>query len=101
MLSLKIMIRGLSAIFALLTTPAFAQTATQGNTNPTTQHSPMAETPNTDIYYRLAPDALVRDGVPKGAIRGPFTLPSQAYPASSIRTRSMYRRSTARPRPPV
>jgi hypothetical protein len=39
----------------------------------------MAETPNTDIYYRLAPDALVRDGVPKGAIRGPFTLPSQAY----------------------
>jgi enterochelin esterase family protein len=42
----------------------------------------MAETPNTDIYYRLAPDALPQDGVPKGEIRGPFTLPSQAYPGT-------------------
>ena len=42
------------------------------------QPSPTAK-PNTDIYYKLAPDALPQDGVPKGEIRGPFTLPSQAY----------------------
>ncbi len=64
----------LSLIF-LLAIAAFAQTAAP----PT---SPLAETPNTDIYYRLAPDALPQDGVPKGEIRGPFTLPSQAYPGT-------------------
>lgn len=42
----------------------------------------MAPTPNTDIYYRLAVDALPQDGVPKGEIRGPFTLPCQAYPGT-------------------
>ena len=40
----------------------------------------MAATPNTDLYYKIAPDALAQDGVPKGEVRGPFTLPSQAYP---------------------
>src|SRR5260370_28083365 len=72
------MIRALSSIFALLTTAAFGQTATQ----PQTQRPAMAETPNTDIYYKLAPDALPQDGVPKGEIRGPFTLTSQAYPGT-------------------
>src|ERR1017187_10124880 len=41
-----------------------------------------AETPNTDIYYKLAPDAIPQDGVPKGEIKGPFTLPSKAYPGT-------------------
>src|SRR5712692_919450 len=80
------MIRDLSPMLALLTTAAFAQTATQGTTNPPAQRQgqrpAMAETPNTDIYYRLAPDAIAQDGVPKGEIRGPFTLPSQAYPGT-------------------
>ncbi|HSM77518.1 MAG TPA: hypothetical protein VLT57_07830, partial [Bryobacteraceae bacterium] len=40
------------------------------------------ETPNTDLYYQLAPDAVPQEGVPKGEIRGPFTLPSQAYPGT-------------------
>ena len=35
--------------------------------------------PNPDMYYQLGPDSLPRDGVPKGEIRGPFTLPSKAY----------------------
>lgn len=38
--------------------------------------------PNTDLYYRLAVDAIPQDGVPKGEIKGPFTLPSQAYPGT-------------------
>ena len=38
--------------------------------------------PNPDSFYRLGPDSLEQDGVPKGEIRGPFTLPSAAYPGT-------------------
>jgi enterochelin esterase family protein len=38
--------------------------------------------PNPDSQYRLGPDSLPQEGVPKGEIRGPFTLPSQAYPGT-------------------
>ena len=38
--------------------------------------------PNPDVHYQLGPDSLPRDGVPKGEMRGPFTLPSQAYPGT-------------------
>lgn len=37
---------------------------------------------NPDSFYRLSPDAQVQDGVPAGQIKGPFTLPSQAYPGT-------------------
>lgn len=60
-----------ATVFAAAT--AFAQTPPR---------VPMVETPNTDIYYDLSPDALVRDGVPQGAIKGPFVIPSQAYPGT-------------------
>jgi enterochelin esterase family protein len=46
-----------------------------------------AQTPappeNPDAHYQLGPDSLPQDGVPKGEIRGPFNLPSQAYPGTS------------------
>jgi len=64
------------------TTPSGTQPGSQTATASTGQHPAMAETPNTDLYYRLAPDAQVEDGVPQGEIRGPFTLPSQAYPGT-------------------
>jgi hypothetical protein len=38
--------------------------------------------PDTNIYYKLTPDAVPQEGVPKGEIRGPFTLPSAAYPGT-------------------
>ena len=38
-----------------------------------------ARTPDPDAYYHLGPDSLPQEGVPKGEIRGPFTLPSNAY----------------------
>ena len=38
--------------------------------------------PNPDSHYQLGPDSLPREGVPKGEVRGPFTLPSQAYPGT-------------------
>jgi enterochelin esterase family protein len=34
------------------------------------------------MYYRLGPDSLPQEGVPRGEIRGPFTLPSEAYPGT-------------------
>src|SRR4051812_4669168 len=78
----------LSAL-ALFTTAAFGQ-APAPSANPSGQpvgqrqgqRPAMAETPNTDIYYRLAPDALPQEGVPKGEMKGPFTLPSEAYPGT-------------------
>ena len=41
-----------------------------------------APAPNPDSQYRLGPDSLPQEGVPKGEIRGPFTLPSQVYPGT-------------------
>ncbi|WP_165068948.1 alpha/beta hydrolase [Paludisphaera rhizosphaerae] len=38
--------------------------------------------PNPDSQYRLGPDSLPQEGVPKGEIKGPFTLPSQVYPGT-------------------
>lgn len=38
--------------------------------------------PHPDSQYRLGPDSLPQDGVPKGEIRGPFVIPSQAYPGT-------------------
>ena len=35
-----------------------------------------------NAYYQIGPDSLPREGVPKGEVRGPFTLPSQAYPGT-------------------
>src|ERR1700694_1162650 len=38
--------------------------------------------PNFDSFYHIGPDSLPQDGVPKGEIKGPFALPSQAYPGT-------------------
>lgn len=35
--------------------------------------------PNPDAFYKLGPDSLEQEGVPKGQLRGPFTLPSTVY----------------------
>src|SRR5580693_5561927 len=39
-------------------------------------------TPKPDSQYRLGPDSLQQDGVPRGEIKGPFTLPCQVYPGT-------------------
>src|ERR1035437_5704370 len=43
---------------------------------------PMPPGPNPNSQYRLGPDSMPQEGVPKGEIRGPFTLPSAAYPGT-------------------
>ena len=62
---------------ALLSVLIIAATATrlfaQAQTPPVAQ----AQAPDPDGYYHLGPDSLPQEGVPKGEIRGPFTLPSQ------------------------
>ena len=37
---------------------------------------------NPDRHYQLGPDSLEHEGVPRGGMRGPFTLPSEAYPGT-------------------
>src|SRR5258706_3172427 len=41
-----------------------------------------AQGPDVNAYYQIGPDSLPHDGVSKGEVRGPFTLPSQAYPGT-------------------
>lgn len=43
---------------------------------------PPTPAPNPDSQYRLGPDSLPQDGVPRGEIKGPFTLPCQVYPGT-------------------
>jgi enterochelin esterase family protein len=38
--------------------------------------------PDTNVYYQRSPDSSVMEGVPQGQVKGPFTLPSQAYPGT-------------------
>jgi enterochelin esterase-like enzyme len=42
----------------------------------------LAQAPSPDSQYRLGPDSLPQEGVPKGEIRGPYTLPSKVYPGT-------------------
>jgi enterochelin esterase family protein len=59
-----------SAVFAAAATvPLFSQT-------------PAAPAVDPDSHYQLGPDSLPREGVPKGVVRGPFVLPSEAYPGT-------------------
>jgi homoserine O-acetyltransferase/O-succinyltransferase len=44
--------------------------------------SQAAAGPNPDIHYQLGPDSLPRADVPKGEVRGPFVIQSQAYPGT-------------------
>jgi enterochelin esterase-like enzyme len=55
--------------------------ATWGATNAFPQGQ-TEQASNPDSQYQLGPDSLPREGVPKGDVRGPFTLPSDAYPGT-------------------
>jgi enterochelin esterase family protein len=45
-------------------------------------HGRAPQAPNTDVHYQIGPDSLPKDGVPKGEVKGPYTLPSEAYPGT-------------------
>jgi enterochelin esterase family protein len=44
--------------------------------------NPPPNQPNGNSQYRLGPDSLPQEGVPKGEIEGPFTLPTNVYPGT-------------------
>jgi enterochelin esterase-like enzyme len=56
--------------------------AVAGGSPPAAQSVASALAPNPDAFYSLGPDSLPQQGVPKAEIRGPFTLPSTAYPGT-------------------
>jgi len=61
---------------------AVAQNATQPapqSPAPPAAQSAAPQAPGPNSQYRLGPDTFPQDGVPKGEIRGPFTLPSKIY----------------------
>jgi enterochelin esterase-like enzyme len=43
---------------------------------------PMPPGPPPNSQYRLGPDSLPQEGVPKGEIRGPFVVKSEVYPGT-------------------
>jgi enterochelin esterase family protein len=55
-----------------------------GQTPPAAAPARGAQAPGPDMnqYYELGPDSLPHPGIPQGEIRGPFVLPSQAYPGT-------------------
>jgi enterochelin esterase family protein len=65
------------AVILVVVATVFAQQP-QPQQAPTAAPAPA----NTDAHYQLGPDSFPRDGVPKGEVRGPYTLPSQAYPGT-------------------
>ena len=44
--------------------------------------TPAPAGPNPDNFYKLGPDSLEQEGVPKGQMRGPGTLPSTVFPGT-------------------
>ena len=48
-----------------------------------TEQQPVAkQSPGPDSQYRLGPDSQPQEGVPRGEIKGPFTLPCEVYPGT-------------------
>ena len=73
------MTRSLPFVSALALAAASAAVFAQ---QPTPPAAAAPQPPNPDAHYQLGPDSLEREGVAKGEVRGPFTLPSQAYPGT-------------------
>src|SRR6202142_1232126 len=73
----------IAVLFAAVPLTGLAQAVAPpapGIVSPAPSAPPQA--PDPDAFYSLGPDSLPQAGVPKGEIRGPFTLPSNAYPGT-------------------
>ena len=79
---------GLLVMLAGSAATAHAQAPAQpGSQAAGAQPAPPVAAPalNPDSQYRLGPDSLPQEGVPRGEMRGPFTLPSTVYPGTQRR----------------
>jgi len=76
----KIIIYVATLIVVGAATIALSQAPTAPNQANANKPAPMPPGPNPNSQYRLGPDSMPQPDVPKGEIRGPYTLPSNAYP---------------------
>jgi enterochelin esterase-like enzyme len=71
------LVRPSRPVHALLLSVAVAATSTLLLAQP-----PQPKPPSPNSQYRLGPDSMPQEGVPRGELRGPFTLPSKVYPGT-------------------
>lgn len=76
------MTRRLACALTLVFTTSVGDARAQQPSAPAPQLTAPTAQPNTDMHYQLGPDSLPREGVPKGEVRGPHVIPSQAYPGT-------------------
>lgn len=73
------MLKSIAVIGLILCSCALASAQTLPSTAPTGRGRGGARGPNMDAFYTLGPDSLPREGVPKGKLLGPFTMPTEVY----------------------
>jgi enterochelin esterase family protein len=93
--SIVILTIAAAATFAIAQTPAPPAAAPQAAASsapaqsgapapaPPRYQEPMPPGPDPNSQYRLGPDSMAQDGVPKGEVRGPLVLPSQVFPGTA------------------
>jgi enterochelin esterase family protein len=64
---------------AVMSVPTVSRAQTTPVAAPPAAQIAASQTPDPDAFYSLGPDSMPQAGVPKGEIRGPFALPSNAY----------------------
>jgi enterochelin esterase family protein len=72
----------LAALLIGMSASVWTQTIAAGSTQSPPAAAGQSATPDMNAFYQLGPDSLPKDGVPKGEVRGPFVIPSQAYPGT-------------------
>src|ERR1700752_4993393 len=71
-----------SLSLAIACVPGLAQVQSpQGTPSPQPSEA-LPPGPNPNSQYRLGPDSLPQEGVPKGEVRGPYSLPCKVYPGT-------------------
>jgi len=66
----------------LIAAAALVLVAAAASVHVNSNQPPGQSPPDYNAYYQIGPDSLAHDGVPRGDVRGPFVLPSQAYPGT-------------------
>src|ERR1017187_7765968 len=76
------MTRAFSYLLAMTVFGAGAEALAQTPAKNQRPAQAMPPGPNPDGQYRLGPDSLSQEGVPKGEVKGPFKINSEAYPGT-------------------
>jgi hypothetical protein len=71
-----------SLSLAIACVPGLAQVQSPQPTPSPQPSEALPPGPNPNSQYRLGPDSLPQEGVPKGEVRGPYSLPCKVYPGT-------------------